>query len=304
MSYRITAVGVLALSIAASASAQETMYVLGGNINPQLLTLDKVTGGIQTAVSVTGSEALFGGLASNAAGDTLYSIDGFNDPNPDRFFKISPGTGAGSVVGPTGQNWNFRNVFRNPVDGKVYASRDNTLFSVDENTGAVTQIANITGPTLDQMTTLAINPAGVCFGVDIQDVGLFQVNLTTGAATHIGNLTPGGGFPQTYYDIDFDMSGTLYGVQTFNGVYTINTTTAQATLAYNGIYTGIAFAYPAGGGGCYADCDLSGSLDFFDFLCFQNEFAVGTAYADCDESGSLDFFDFLCFQNEFATGCP
>lgn len=26
-------------------------------------------------------------------------------------------------------------------------------------------------------------------------------------------------------------------------------------------------------------------------------------YADCDESGELDFFDFLCFQNEFAAGC-
>ena len=59
-----------------------------------------------------------------------------------------------------------------------------------------------------------------------------------------------------------------------------------------------------GGGGCYADCDLSGSLDFFDFLCFQNEFAAATAYADCDGSGSHDFFDFLCFQNKFAGGCP
>ena len=55
---------------------------------------------------------------------------------------------------------------------------------------------------------------------------------------------------------------------------------------------------------CYADCDLSGSLDFFDFLCFQNEFAAATAYADCDGSGSHDFFDFLCFQNAFAAGCP
>ena len=55
---------------------------------------------------------------------------------------------------------------------------------------------------------------------------------------------------------------------------------------------------------CYADCDMSGSLDFFDFLCFQNEFANGTAFADCDMSGSLDFFDFLCFQNAFAAGCP
>ncbi len=55
---------------------------------------------------------------------------------------------------------------------------------------------------------------------------------------------------------------------------------------------------------CFADCDNSGSLDFFDFLCFQNEFANGTAYADCDGSGTLDFFDFLCFQNAFAAGCP
>ncbi len=59
-----------------------------------------------------------------------------------------------------------------------------------------------------------------------------------------------------------------------------------------------------GGGGCYADCDLSGGLDFFDFLCFQNEFAAATAYADCDNSGGHDFFDFLCFQNAFAAGCP
>ena len=57
-------------------------------------------------------------------------------------------------------------------------------------------------------------------------------------------------------------------------------------------------------GGCYADCDGSGSLDFFDFLCFQDAFAAGDPYADCDGSGSLNFFDFLCYQNEFAAGCP
>ena len=55
---------------------------------------------------------------------------------------------------------------------------------------------------------------------------------------------------------------------------------------------------------CYADCDASGLLDFFDFLCFQNAFALGQPYADCDQSGTLDFFDFLCFQNAFAAGCP
>ncbi len=56
-------------------------------------------------------------------------------------------------------------------------------------------------------------------------------------------------------------------------------------------------------GFCYADCDESGGLDFFDFLCFQNAFAFENMYADCDGDGVLDFFDFLCFQNQFAFGC-
>lgn len=55
---------------------------------------------------------------------------------------------------------------------------------------------------------------------------------------------------------------------------------------------------------CYADCDGSGVLDFWDFLCFQNQFAAGDPGADCDGSGVLDLFDVLCFQNEFAAGCP
>jgi probable HAF family extracellular repeat protein len=54
---------------------------------------------------------------------------------------------------------------------------------------------------------------------------------------------------------------------------------------------------------CGPDCDGSGALDFFDFLCFQDLFASGDPAADCDVSGGLDFFDFLCFQNLFAGGC-
>jgi hypothetical protein len=55
---------------------------------------------------------------------------------------------------------------------------------------------------------------------------------------------------------------------------------------------------------CYADCDLSGSLDLFDFLCYVNAFNAANPAADCDESGSLDVFDFLCYVNEFRAGCP
>lgn len=54
---------------------------------------------------------------------------------------------------------------------------------------------------------------------------------------------------------------------------------------------------------CPADCDLNGTLDFFDFLCFQSAFARGESSADCDHNGRVDLFDFLCFQSAFAEGC-
>jgi len=58
------------------------------------------------------------------------------------------------------------------------------------------------------------------------------------------------------------------------------------------------------GDSCYADCDGGGSLDIFDFVCFQDAFASGDPYADCTGNGALDIFDFLCFQDAFASGCP
>jgi hypothetical protein len=58
------------------------------------------------------------------------------------------------------------------------------------------------------------------------------------------------------------------------------------------------------GDSCYADCDTSGSLDIFDFLCFQDAFVMMDPYADCDGNSAFDIFDFLCFQDAFVTGCP
>jgi len=65
-----------------------------------------------------------------------------------------------------------------------------------------------------------------------------------------------------------------------------------------------AFTARLSGGSCYPDCDGSSVLDIFDFICFQDAFAIGAAYADCDGSTSLDIFDFICFQDAFVSGCP
>jgi len=63
-------------------------------------------------------------------------------------------------------------------------------------------------------------------------------------------------------------------------------------------------AYEFQGESCYPDCDGSGSLDIFDFLCFQDAFTTMGPYADCDGNASFDVFDFLCFQDAFVAGCP
>ncbi|MCB9859783.1 MAG: TIGR03790 family protein [Phycisphaeraceae bacterium] len=55
---------------------------------------------------------------------------------------------------------------------------------------------------------------------------------------------------------------------------------------------------------CYADCDGSGTLNIFDYICFGNQYAAGDPYADCDGSGTLNIFDYICFGNEYAAGCP
>ncbi|MCA9277479.1 MAG: hypothetical protein H6815_01675 [Phycisphaeraceae bacterium] len=55
---------------------------------------------------------------------------------------------------------------------------------------------------------------------------------------------------------------------------------------------------------CYADCDGSGALNIFDYICFGNAYANNDPYADCDGSGTLNIFDYICFGNEYANGCP
>ena len=55
---------------------------------------------------------------------------------------------------------------------------------------------------------------------------------------------------------------------------------------------------------CRADMDGDGVLTIFDFLTFQNLFAVGDPRADFDGDGQFTIFDFLEFQNAFAAGCP
>jgi hypothetical protein len=256
MTYNLSALAALftLVTFATSATAGETLYATSKFVNPNLLTIDSATGSVLTSVSITGDEALFGGLTFSADGAHLYSIDGYNDSLSDRTFRIDPASGTGVVVGDTGFNWNFRCVDSDPISGTLYATRDNELFTIDTTTGAATSVGTITGSSVDQATALAIDSTGNAYMTDIGSVGLFSLDLSTGVLTHLGDLNS-----STYFqDLAFDSAGTLWGVgMNGGGLYNIDIGAVTATLIHNSpTYGGIAFALTGtepGSGYCFGD---------------------------------------------------
>jgi len=99
----------------------------------------------------------------------------------------------------------------------------------------------------------------------------------------------------------------------FDGVFALEPAVDQGvwTLLVGGSFSTVGAGVPAQNIArlvgcalaCYPDCDGSGGLDVFDFLCFQDAFVVADPYADCDGNSVFDVFDFLCFQDAFVTGC-
>ena len=94
-----------------------------------------------------------------------------------------------------------------------------------------------------------------------------------------------GSFPTAVAIDDFDGDGRL-------DIVVVNTNSHNISVLLNQCQP------------CRADIDGDGLLTIFDFLAFQNLFAMGDLAADFDGDGQLTIFDFLAFQNEFALGCP
>ncbi|MFI4915294.1 MAG: GC-type dockerin domain-anchored protein [Phycisphaerales bacterium JB060] len=296
----ILSAAILGLSVSSIAQAQEQLFALSNPTSPVLRELDPATGGELSANFLTGAEAIFSGMDFDDSGN-LYAIDGFNDGLSDRLFLIDTATAIGSVVGDTGENWNFRSVAWDTTTDTLYTARDNALYTTDRSTGAVTLVGNITGPNLDQLTGFAIDANGQAWGSDIGDASIFMIDLDTGSATFVGNAFPG--TRNWFNDLTFNSAGELYGArEQGGGVFTIDQSSGEATLAFSSP-TFRSISFTGGQAPCYADFDGDGDLTIFDFLAFQNAFDSGDLAADCDEDGSLTLFDFLCFQNAFDAGC-
>ena len=56
-------------------------------------------------------------------------------------------------------------------------------------------------------------------------------------------------------------------------------------------------------GGCIADMDSSGDLNFLDIVIFLDLFMENDLSVDFSGDSIIDYFDILLFVNEFVTGC-
>jgi len=112
----------------------------------------------------------------------------------------------------------------NPADGTIYANSPSTLYKVDPVTFAVTTVGNFNAG--DQMTDVAVTPAGDLYGVSFTT--LYQINKNTGAATMIADVPGSGNNSLTYLP-----NGTLLASDSNGDLKIINPANGQTTFVGN-----------------------------------------------------------------------
>jgi hypothetical protein len=271
---------ILATIVASAAQAEEFLYALSSYTNCNLLKVDPTTWSVLESHPISNEEALFGGLAADAAQD-IYSIDGYNDAYSDRTFRIDRTSGAGTVVGDTGFNWNFRFVYAHPITDVLHAGRDSQLYTIDRATGAATFVTNITPGTIGQVTAIAIDSQGNAYCTSISTDSLYTLDLNTGETTLIGYNG------LAFQDLAFDSSDALYGVNFSDAgtLYKIDTNDGTATFIASTSYRGITFVVE--GPECPGDVDGDGDTDLTDLGTLLS--AYGSAPGDPNWDPACDF---------------
>lgn len=218
-----------------------TVDVSGGPNNGKLYSIDLATG-TPSEIGPTGQNDIEG-LAIHCDG-TLYGVNRSSDGQPNQLVTINTSTGAATVVGPLSQEPSDAGLTFG-ADGRLYMAQVNVphdFFRVDPATAVLTTIGPL-GANV-QLTGLAGRADGSIFGFDRTGDQLVTVNTSTGAATAVGPVsTP----TLNLVGLDFDTSGTLWGIANSGAIVTFNTSTGADTqvTTYNTIqndFVGLAIA--------------------------------------------------------------
>jgi len=177
---------------------------------------------------------------------TLYSVCGPNDfvdsqhkygcmtPGPQRLATIDPKTGHATMFGAPVEKLNVMALEFAP-DGTLYAVGDanpasptfNTLYTVDQKTGAFTAVGSTGAAPPNFFMDLAFDNRGTMYGASM--FGLFTIDRKTGTATKVvdfvgGDVIMGLGYntkQDKLYATDYKApNSALYVVDTKNGFLT------------------------------------------------------------------------------------
>jgi hypothetical protein len=209
----------------------------GPNPNANLLILDPATGALVSTVGRIGFSVA--GLAFNPMTNELYATTAGRGPSSGSLLRIDPTTGAGTRIGSLGLMGagTLSDITFDP-SGALYGwsgsavAGTTSLFRINLTTGMATRV----GPSPIDITGggLAADATGRLFLAGPASENLYIVSPTTGAVTPIALLTdaplPGGSLKA----LDFDDTGTLFGInQTAGGLVgflvTINPSTGVIT---------------------------------------------------------------------------
>jgi len=176
---------------------------------------------------------------------TLYSVCGPNNfadtqhkyfcmtPGPQQLATIDPKTGHATMFGAPVEDLNVMALEFAP-DGTLYAIGDanpasptfNTLYTVDQKTGAFTAVGS-TGVPDEFMMDLAFDARGTMYGASMG--GLFTIDRKTGTGTKVVDFVGGGAVMGLGYNAKQDKlyatdyrtpNSVLYVVDTKNGFLT------------------------------------------------------------------------------------
>jgi DNA-binding beta-propeller fold protein YncE len=211
----------------------------------KLVAVD-VRGQNDVTITPVGTIGTYGctSVALSAQG-TLYSVCGPSEgadphkyacmtPGPQQLATIDPKTGHATLFGAPLEKLNVMALEFAP-DGTLYAVGDanpaspsfNTLYTVDQKSGAVTAVGSTGVPAPNFFMDLAFDGRGVMYGASM--FALFTIDRKTGTATKVVDFVGGGGVMGLGYNARGDKlyatdwktpKSALYEVDTKNGFLT------------------------------------------------------------------------------------
>jgi hypothetical protein len=201
---------VVVLCLASLTQAKLVLYAsgVGQNALSALYTIDTVTGVATWACDLNDIHVYGGGLAYEAASDTMYATGVLDsDTGITRLFKINRVTGAWTAfpgMSPT-INLSSGELAIDPLTGNMYATGENGfqssgLFTIGRNTGAATLVGQCGGqccvsPYGFSINGLGFRSDGTLFAngrilsetpVDGAYSDLFTLELSSGLANVVG----------------------------------------------------------------------------------------------------------------------